>query len=124
MTTPSWRQLAAIPESTLKAQILNACGITPPPEGISNVFQDRGVYVRYSPPQDSNSYWVVSLADTFDQPVYSMIHSDGSDVLKAASIPASIPMGQALRSWLRSKGWVPKNERPTIDPQANTKTII
>jgi hypothetical protein len=32
---PSWRQLAAIPESHVKAGVLHALGITPPPQGIS-----------------------------------------------------------------------------------------
>jgi hypothetical protein len=123
-TQPSWRQLAAIPESSLKAQILSACAITPPPEGISDVFMDRGLYVRFSPAQDSLSYWVLSRADSVDIPLASTIYADGSDALKAAGTAPGTPMGIALRAWMRAKGWVPLNERPQVDPTAATRTII
>jgi hypothetical protein len=124
VTTPSWRQLSAIPESTLKAQILKALDITPPPEGISNVFQDHGLYVRFSPAQDSTSYWIVSKADDNDRPLASTIHADGSKALKATGTKPGTPTGDALRQWMRAKGWVPHNERQPTDPTANTKTII
>jgi uncharacterized protein YqjF (DUF2071 family) len=124
MPEHSWRQLAAIPESTLKSQILSACGITPPPEGISNVFMDRGLYMRFSPAQDSLSYWIVSRADNNDRPLASAIHADGSDALIAAGTAPGTPTGIALRTWMRSKGWVPRNERQQPEPTANTRTII
>ena len=37
-TQPSWRQLAVIPESVLKASILKACGVVPPAAGVSRTF--------------------------------------------------------------------------------------
>jgi hypothetical protein len=124
VTQPSWRQLAAIPESSLKAQILNACGIEPPPDGTSNVFMDRGLYVRFSPAQDSLSYWIVFHSGDDGVALASRIYADGSDALKAAGTAPGTPMGIALRQWMRAKGWVPRNERPQVDPTADTRTII
>jgi hypothetical protein len=126
MTAPSWRQLAAIPESTTKAAILKALDITPPPEGISNVFSDRGLYVMFSPAQDSASYWVVSRAGDDGVRLSAMGHADGSDALRACGTAPGTPQGEALRSWMRSKGWRPRRERATdpVDPTANTRTII
>ena len=37
-TQPSWRQLAVIPESVLKASVLKACGVVPPAAGVSRTF--------------------------------------------------------------------------------------
>lgn len=121
---PSWRQLAAIPESALKSQILNACGITPPPEAISNDFNDRGMYVHFSPAMDTGSYWIVCRADLHDVPLASIIYADGSDALAATGTKAGTPTGDALRAWMRAKGWVPRSERQPADPTENTRTII
>lgn len=124
MTSPSWRQLAAIPESTAKAAILQALDITPPPAGISNVFSDRGLYVMFSPAQDSASYWIVSRAGDDGVRLSAMGYADGSDALRACRCPAGTPMGTALRAWMRSKGWLPEKERDVAAAQADTKTII
>lgn len=107
----SWRQLAAIPESTNKATILKALDITPPPEGVSDIFSDRGLYVLFSPSQDSYSYWVVSRAGDNGVTYASTMYRDGSDALGATGTKAGTPRGDALRSWMRAKGWLPRNER-------------
>jgi hypothetical protein len=126
MADPSWRQLAGIPESSVKAAILSACGIEPPAAGISDVFIDRGLYVRFSPSQDTGSYWIVSRAGASDYPLASTIHADGSDALRAAGTAPGTPLGTALRAWMRSKGWRPLRERAAdaADPTTNTRTII
>jgi hypothetical protein len=106
--TANWRQLSAIPESALKHQILKALDIDPPPEGISDTFHDRGLYLLHR--DDPADHWIVSRSG-WDEDLGSVIYSDGSDALKAARCPAGTPMGDALRRWMRSRGWKPLNER-------------
>ena len=108
MAAPSWRQLSAIPESATKAQILRACGIEPPPEGVSDTFHDRGLYVRHL--ADGGAEWLVSNPGD-DGPFTAGLHADGSAALKACRCPAGTPMGDALRAFMRAHGWRPANER-------------
>jgi hypothetical protein len=122
--SPSWRQLAAIPESTTKAAILKALDITPQPQGISNTFTDSGLFMSFSPAQDSISYWIVSNASDGERSLASMLYTDGSNALAATGTKAGTPIGDALRLWMRSKGWLPRNERRPADPTENTRTII
>jgi len=108
---PSWKQLALIPESTTKAAILKALDVQPPPEGISDTFRDQGLYVLYSPPRDSFAYWVVSRAGDDGVMLSSMCHADGSEALRACHTVPGTPTGDALRQWMRAKGWRPQKER-------------
>lgn len=134
MTSPSWRQLAAIPESLTKSLILKALDITPPAAGIADIFIDHGLYVRFCPAQDTGSYWIVSCAGEAGRPLASTIHADGSAALSATGTKAGTPTGDALRAWMRSKGWRPLRGRGASPPQAepsgvadpttNTRTII
>jgi hypothetical protein len=124
MSGPSWKQLALIPESTIKASILKALDITPPPEGISDTFRDLGLYVLYAPPRDTDAYWVVSRAGDDGVVLSSIMHRDGSDALEATGTKPGTPTGDALRQWMRSKGWVPMEERDLAAAQANMKTIV
>jgi hypothetical protein len=118
---PSWKQLAAIPESAQKAAILKALGIVPPPEGISDTFHDRGLYVRHV--QNGSAEWLVSNPGD-DGPFSAGLYADGSAALRACRCPAGTPMGDALRQWMRSRGWVPASERKQAEPTENTRTII
>lgn len=120
----SWKQLALIPESTMKAAILKALDIHPPPEGISDTFRDLGLYVLYAPPKDSSEYWVVSRAGDDGVVLSSIMHSDGLKALEATGTKPGTPTGDALRQWMRAKGWVPKKERDLMTAQADMKTII
>jgi hypothetical protein len=123
MTNPSWKQLAAIPESLLKTQILGACGIEPPPEGISNTWRDDRLYMLHCPAKDTGAYWVVSTPDV-DGVAYSCLrYQDASAALAATGTKPGTPTGDALRQWMRSKGWIPRG-RAAISPTANTKAII
>ena len=122
MANPSWKQLAAIPESALKTQILRACGIEPPPEGVSDTFSDRGLYVRHL--ADGAAQWLVSNPGD-DGPFSAGLYADGSAALRAClPCPAGTPMGDALRQWMRSRGWVPASERRAVEPTENTRTVI
>jgi hypothetical protein len=120
MSNPSWRQLAQIPESTLKASILHALGITPPPEGVSRVFSEPATYLEFT----HDNAWVVSLRGPGDPPATFGFPSDqGSQALRAINSPPGTPSGIALRAFMRRWGWVPKGERQP-EPNDNTKTII
>jgi hypothetical protein len=55
MTQPSWRQLAAIPESKLKAQILSACGIEPEVAGVCHIFHAGDIQIYASDPPKKKS---------------------------------------------------------------------
>ena len=116
--SPSWRQLAAIPESTTKAAILRALDITPPPEGVSDTFLCGGTYA-----QRVESGWVLHTRPPRRRSA-AMGFQTASELLKAAQVPAGTPTGDAFRAWLRRWGWVPKSERPVEAPQEQTRTII
>lgn len=120
MSSPSWRQLAAIPESLLKSKILHALNMDVPLEGVSHTFNSDGWYMEKV--QDG---WVVYVARPDHPPAsYGFPEDGGSDALRAARCPAGTPTGDALRAFMRRWGWVPKNERPAVEPNDNTKTII
>ena len=102
---PSWRQLAEIPESLLRARVIRALGVEVPPEGRPRSFADGGVLVAVAP--ESGFYVAIEGAVRWVE--------DGSAViaaLKAAPrwwMPAGTPTGDCLRAWLRSWGWVPRS---------------
>jgi hypothetical protein len=113
---PSWRQLAAIPESLHKTQILRALGIEPPPEGVSHrledprervlVYRHDGDFIVWTGPSETR-------------------YATGSEVLKALNWPASTPSGEVLRAYLKRWGWVPKQKEAPVDaPQQDTRTVI
>lgn len=113
--SPSWRQLAAIPESTLKASILHALGIEPPPEGVSRTYTEIGTYIEFT----KDGSWVV-----FKNGYTTGFPGDrGSDALRAINSPPGTPSGIALRAFMRRWGWVPKGAAPP-EPTESTKTII
>jgi hypothetical protein len=104
MTNPSWRQLAAIPESKLKAQILNACGIDPEVAGVCHIFHagDIQIYASVSPGLNEKVWFTLYPAPgsrSFESP---------KELLKALRWPQGTPTGDALRKWLGFYGWKPK----------------
>jgi hypothetical protein len=113
----SWRQLAAIPESLRKTQILRALGIEVPPEGISAVLEDpREHIIIYA----YEKGFIVSPAEA----KYTC-YATGSEVIAALNWPASTPSGEVLRTYLRRWGWTPKKkEAPVEAPQQDTRTVI
>lgn len=117
MSNPSWRQLAQIPESTLKAQILKALDVTPPPEGVSDTFISDGTYA-----QRVESGWVLHTRPPRKASAARGFET-ADELRKAANVPPNTPTGDAFRAWLRRWGWVPSGERQ-VEPQEQTKTII
>lgn len=119
MSSPSWRQLAAIPESAQKRAILRALGVEPPPEGISRTFEfssgEQLTYVSGSSVEPSGMVY------------RGPIEASGTRFLQLEEVPKFInwssgtPTGDALRLYLRRWGWLPKAERT---PDTTTKTII
>jgi hypothetical protein len=112
---PSWRQLAAIPESTTKSAILRALAIQPPPEGVSDTFDSGGTYA-----QRVESGFVLHLRPPRRRSAAIGFQTAG-ELLRAAKVPAGTPTGDAFRAWLRRWGWVPKGEQA---PNADTRTVI
>lgn len=116
LSSPSWRQLASIPETVEKQAILRALGVDPPPEGISRIFKfstgERLTYTSGSSVEpDGMVYYNPQEASRF-----LLIE----DVPRFICWPSGTPTGDALRRYLRRWGWLPKNERQPDTP----KTII
>lgn len=95
MANPSWKQLAAIPESLTKRAVLHALGIEPPPAGISDrcdlgsiVFRagESGLIVE----EGSTAYFFGAL-----------------EALKRFTPSKSTPSGDLARWWLRAKNLLP-----------------
>ena len=96
MTQPSWRQLAAIPESKLKAQILNACGIEPEIAGVCHIFHagDIQIYASASPGLNEKVWFTLYPAPG------TRAFSTPKELLKALRWPPGTPTGDAIRKWL------------------------
>ena len=118
MSNPSWRQLAQIPESLLKASILRALDINPPPEGVSDTFLSGGTYAQHV-----ESGFVLHLRPPRQRSGSVGFHT-ASELLRAARVTAGTPTGDAFRAWLRRWGWVPKSEQRQAEPNDNTRTVI
>lgn len=101
MADPSWRQLARIPESSLKAEVLRAAGIEPPPEAISREFH-MPVTGTITHTTGTGFVWYHDRSSRF---------VDGSELLRLTHAHPGTPTGDALRAWLRRWGWIPKSER-------------
>jgi len=97
MAEPSWRQLAAIPESKLKAQILNACGIEPNITGISRIFHAGNIHIHASslPGFNDDKVWF-----TLYPAPGTKAFGSSKELLKALRWPSGTPTGDALRKWL------------------------
>jgi len=103
MSNPSWRQLAAIPESKLKAQILNACGIEPEVAGVCHIFHAGDIQIYASdPPISKDKIWFT----LYPAPGTRCFNSP-RELLKAIKWPPGTPTGDALRKWLNHYGWKP-----------------
>ena len=92
MASPSWKQLARIPESLEKTAVLNALGIEPPPEGISDTLRlDSGIKLY-----DSEGGLIVYEAG-------AAYYSGGREVTRRFT-SAGTPTGDLVRWWLKAKG--------------------
>lgn len=125
---PSWKQLAAIPDSVVKQSVLRALDVTVPRAGISNRFQDKGLYLEASP---GGGFVLMDAGLPSEEAVEAPVrpnsaawYESGSAVLKACRWPVGTPTGDAIRNWLRQHGWVPKSEQKVAEPNDQTKTVI
>lgn len=121
MSSPSWRQFAAIPFDATVAAVVKALDLEIPEEGRPRSFRGPG------------GQWPGGqfLASTTQAGDWVICHGGASRfvdgpgaVLKAARMPAGTPSGDALRQWLRWWGWAPRSEQRQAEPQEQTKTII
>lgn len=110
---PSWKQLAQIPDSLLKARILRALDVKVPPEGRATVFLGEGFRLEVAP--ESGFYLMTDGISSTWLP-------DGSTVLRTLKWSAGTPTGDAVRAWLKSWGWVPKQKAGA--PQAPPPMVI
>lgn len=126
-SAPSWRQLAAVPHSVTKDATLRALGVEVPPEGVSKVWDDRGIRIEYCANPQGVAWWVVyhtQHPDTEGTGSPRMCMSV-QDVAKAVNWVSGTPTGDAIRRWLAHWGYVAPGARSSPpDPNTNTKTII
>ena len=96
-TQPSWRQLAVIPESVLKASILKACGVISPITGISRTFDGGNfrVFANVSPgTHNAEGVWFTLYQDTG-----SRLFTNPKELLKAVRASPGTATGDAIRNW-------------------------
>lgn len=114
MSSPSWRQFAAIPFDATVAAVVRALGLEVPDEGRPRTFSGPAGFLAAV---TSDGDWVVCEGGA------ARFVGSAAEVLRAAKLPSGTPSGDALRVWLRWWGWVPKSER-TPEPQEQTRQIV
>jgi hypothetical protein len=97
MPDPSWRQLAAIPESHTKAAILHALAIEPPPEGVSR-YLDLGDGLRME-------HTATGLVCT--EPKLGSYFSGPQEALRRYRLSKGTPSGDITRTWMAARGLLP-----------------
>jgi hypothetical protein len=115
MSSPSWRQFAAIPFDATVASVVRALGVEVPPEGRPRTFSGPGGFLAAV---TSDGDWVVCEGGA------ARFAGSAAEVLRAAKLTAGTPSGDALRQWLRWWGWVPKSEQRQAEPQEQTRQIV
>ena len=96
-TQPSWRQLAVIPESVLKASVLKACGVIPAAAGVSRTFDGGSfrVFAIVSPgTHNTEGVWFTLYQDTGSQ-----LFTNPKQLLKAVRTSPGTATGDAIRTW-------------------------
>lgn len=120
MTDPSWRQLAAIPETLHKRAILHALSIEAPPEGISDRCDlGGGLVLRagegglIAEHKFGSRSFRTCVAQALDPPPFppreqgiSTSYSAAREVLKLHSLHKGTPSGDLARWWLTAKGYI------------------
>ena len=96
MSNPSWKQLAAIPESLTKRNVLQALGVEPPPEGISERC-DLGDVVFWN---GEAGLIVERKCDN------STCYMGAMEALRKLKLSKGTPSGDLARWWLLSKGFL------------------
>jgi hypothetical protein len=109
---PSWRQLAAIPESVLKASVLKACGVTPPCTGISRAFDGGSfrVFANVHPgTQNTEGIWFTLYQGTGTQ-----LFTSPKQLLKALRTSPGTATGDAIRNWFTFFAPKPGSEESSV----------
>jgi hypothetical protein len=91
---PSWKQLAAIPESVNKRAILHAIGIEPPAKGIA----DRCEFGRFS--------FYVGEAGLIVESSGAVRYLNALEALREFKLSRGTPSGDLARWWLEAKGFL------------------
>lgn len=92
---PSWKQLAAIPESITKQAVLHAVGIEPPAKGIA----DRCEFGAFT--------FYVGEAGLIVEHDGLALYMDGKEALREFKLSRGTPSGDLARWWLKAKGFLP-----------------
>jgi hypothetical protein len=94
---PSWRQLAAIPESHVKSAVLHALGITPPPEGVSRYLElGDGLLMEHG---------AAGLICT--DPTLGSYYSGAQEAIRRYRLSKGTPSGDITRRWMAARGLLP-----------------
>lgn len=95
MANPSWKQLAAIPESLTKRAVLHALGIEPPPAGVS----DRCEFGSFS-------FYYGELGVIVESSGAAR-YLNALEALREFKLSRGTPSGDLVRWWLKAKGFSP-----------------
>lgn len=114
------KQLALIPESLLKHQVLKAIDYERTPEDWSKDFHlPDGEKISFNDSKDNSLKGF--LWYTPEKGACFL----ATDTLKPVRLwPAGTPTGDAIRLYLRRWGWIPQSEQGVTAPQESTRTII
>jgi len=93
--SPSWKQLAAIPESITKQAVLHAVGIEPPAKGIA----DRCEFGAFS--------FYVGEAGLIVESSGAVRYLNALEALREFKLSRGTPSGDLARWWLKAKGFLP-----------------
>lgn len=92
---PSWKQLAAIPESLTKQAVLHAVGIEPPAKGIA----DRCEFGTFT--------FYVGEAGLIVESSGAVRYLNALEALREFKLSRGTPSGDLARWWLQAKGFLP-----------------
>lgn len=115
MSSPSWRQFAAIPFDSTVASVVRALAVEVPREGRPRTFAGPAGFLAAATEAGD---WVVCEAGA------ARFVDSAAEVLRAAKLPTGTPSGDALRQWLRWWGWAPKSEQVAQEPQEQTRQVV
>lgn len=97
MAEPSWKQLAAIPESLVKQAVLRALSVEPPPAGVSD-HCELGDIVFWA----GESGLIVQVLSRG-----STLFMEPREALRAHKLSKGTPSGDLARWWLQAKNLLP-----------------
>jgi hypothetical protein len=119
LMTISWKQLAAIPDSTMKQRIIKALDVEVPPEGIAKDFRENGLLISVV----EGGFTLLDIKH--HDPVLARTctpYATAREVVIACRWPDGTPTGNAIREWLGHYGYTRPGKKASAVPAAVVAT--